>query len=328
MKVAVIGASNKPERNYAAKCLYLCYVADRTVLTMKNIIFLLVLVFSCVATFSRPLWAQNETVIISLFKKQVDSIVVVGVIGKRKKDNRSGSGFFISQDGLILTNYHLIKKARRIFVKLKDDTAYTRVKVVNVDVPRDIAVLKIDASGVGRSPTKPVKLGNSDDLTVGQRVVAISNPLGLENTVSDGIISAIRPTDQGSQVLQVSVPLSNGSSGGPLFNLQGEVIGVVAASMQKGQSLNFVIPINEVKPRLVRFFPDGALSLAQPAPTAPPAAKPTAIVKEKSYRVYVIQPNDTLWGLAERFDTSVNALMKINNLKTSKIFKGQKIKIP
>src|SRR5262249_41751981 len=157
-----------------------------------------------------------------------------GTIGKRKKDNRSGTGFFISEDGLIITNYHLIKKARRLFVKLKNDKAYTRVKVVNLDVPRDIAVLKIEDKGF-----KPVKLGNSDELVIGQRVMAISNPMGLENTVADGLVSAIRSDDHGDKLLQISVPLSNGSSGGPLFNLKGEVVGVVAASMQKGQSLNF-----------------------------------------------------------------------------------------
>ena len=286
---------------------------------MKKIICSLILV-SCVLAFTFPLAAQNETVIVSLFKKQADSIVVVGVIGKRKKDNRSGSGFFISKDGLILTNYHLIKKARRLFVKLKDDTAFTRVKVVNVDVPRDIAVLKIETENV-----KPVKLGNSDEMKVGQRVVTISNPLGLENTVSDGLISAIRPTEQGSTVFQVSVPLSNGSSGGPLFNLQGDVIGVVAASIQKGQSLNFAIPINEVKPKLVRFLPE----LAPPAELAVvKPVKPIPAVKDHSLRVYIIQSNDTLWGLARRFDTTVDEIMKMNHLKSSKIIKGQKIKIP
>src|SRR3989338_2444061 len=218
----------------------------------KYIIFLLILLL--VWPLEVCLAADKDTVITNIFKRQADSIVVVGVIGKRKKGDRAGSGFFISEDGLILTNYHLIKKARRLFVKLRNDTVYTRVKVVNVDVPRDIAVLKIDDKGVGQGPARPVKLGDSDKVAIGQRVVAIGNPLGLENTVSDGLISAIRPAEQGIKLLQVSVPLSNGSSGGPLFNLQGEVIGVVAASLQKGQSLNFAIPINSVKPRLQRFL--------------------------------------------------------------------------
>lgn len=268
--------------------------------------------------------ASEEAVIGSIFKKQADSIVVVGVVGKRKRDSRSGTGFFVSDDGLIVTNYHLIKKARRIFVKLRDNTAYTRVKVVNLDVPRDIAVLRIDGKGF-----TPVKLGNSDEAGIGQRVVAIGNPLGLESTVSDGLISAIRNGAPGEKIFQISVPLSNGSSGGPLFNLKGEVIGVVTASMQKGQSLNFAVPINTVKSRLRRV-----MDLAEDVP--PPAPAPAVVKKAKlagpkqkpSARMYVVKSGDSLWALAREFNTTVDALMETNQLTTSKIRIGQKIKIP
>ena len=277
----------------------------------KQNIFLATLIFLFVLPCD--IHAENEAVIPDIFKKQADSIVVIAVAGKRKKDDRSGSGFFVSSDGVIVTNYHLIKKARRIYVKLRDNTAFSRVKVVNLDVPRDIAVLRIDAKGF-----KSVKLGNSDKVTIGQRVVAIGNPLGLENTVSDGLVSAIRPSDQGMKLLQISVPLSSGSSGSPLFNLQGEVIGVVAASMSQGQSLNFAIPINEVKPRLVRFLPPepSPKRIEAEAKTAPKSA---VKAKPSSSRVYVIEPNDTLYDLAKRFGTTVEALKKINHLTTSKI---------
>jgi len=174
---------------------------------------------------------------------------------------------------------------------------------------------------VGQGPARPVKLGDSDKVAIGQRVVAIGNPLGLENTVSDGLISAIRPAEQGIKLLQVSVPLSNGSSGGPLFNLQGEVIGVVAASLQQGQSLNFAIPINEVKPRLARLMDVDMPVLPKPVEVVP-------MVKKPPYRVYIVQSNDTLWGLAQRFDTTVDAIMKLNNTTSSKIIDGEKLKIP
>lgn len=275
--------------------------------------------------------AGEEAVIGNIFKKQADSIVVVGIVGKRKKDSRSGTGFFVSDDGLIVTNYHLIKKARRIFIKLRDNTAYTRVKVVNLDVPRDIAVLKIDGKGF-----TPVKLGNSDEASIGQRVVAIGNPLGLESTVSDGLISAIRNGGPGEKIFQISVPLSNGSSGGPLFNLKGEVIGVVTASMQKGQSLNFVVPINTVKSRLRRVM-NLAEDVLPPAPTPaivrkmPAAVRKTPPLEPKqkpSARMYVVKSGDSLWALAREFNTTVDALMEANQLTTSKIRIGQKIKIP
>ena len=89
-------------------------------------------------------------------------------------------------------------------------------------------------------------LGNSESVEVGDEVVAIGNPLGLKNTISPGIISGIREME-GFKVFQLTAPISSGSSGGPLFNLYGEVIGVTYSSMIKGQNLNFAIPINDVK---------------------------------------------------------------------------------
>jgi S1-C subfamily serine protease len=296
---------------------------------MKPFIYILIagLILTGLTDVSRA--AGEDAVIGKIFQNQADSIVVVGVVGKRKKDSRSGTGFFVSEDGLIITNYHLIKKARRMYVKLKDNTAYTRVKVVNLDVPRDIAVLKIEGKGF-----KPVKLGNSDEAAIGQKVVAIGNPLGLENTVSDGLVSAIRNGATGEKMLQISVPLSNGSSGSPLFNLNGEVIGVVTASLQKGQSLNFAVPINDVKPRLRRV-----MDLKEPEPPAPAVAvkkikpqnsdqAPDTDKPKPSAKIHVVKANDTLWDLARKFDTTVNALMKVNDLKSSKILIGQKLKIP
>ena len=268
-------------------------------------------------------FAQSETVVTDIFKRQADSIVVVAAAGKRKKDDRSGSGFFISNDGLVVTNYHLIKKARRLFVKLRSGTAFGRVKVVNVDVPRDIAVLKVETQ------SKPVRLGQSRDAAVGQRVVAIGNPLGLESTVSDGLISAVRDAQQG-KIFQISVPLSQGSSGGPLFNLKGEVIGIVTASMSQGQSLNFAIPIDEIKPRLARFIelprPTKTVKLDLPQPARKKEKEPES--KSAGSQIYVIQANDTLWDLAKEFNTTVDQLMRVNNLKSSKIIIGQKLRIP
>jgi LysM repeat protein len=130
------------------------------------------------------------------------------------------------------------------------------------------------------------------------------------------------------RMLQISVPLSNGSSGGPLFNLKGEVIGVVTASLLKGQSLNFAVPINEVKPKLARF-----MDIPEPKPpvktvAARPVEKKEIFPSIKTSKVYVVQPTDTLWGLSRRFNTSVEAIMKANNLKSSTIIDGQKLKIP
>ena len=247
-----------------------------------------------------------------------------------------GSGFIVREDGWIVTNAHVIKNTKNISVKLRNNKVYPRAQVLYYDLNRDIALIKINAEHL-----KSIKLGNSNKAHIGQRVVTIGNPLGLESTVSDGLVSAIRTDEQGDSLLQVSVPLSNGSSGGPLFNLKGEVIGVVAASLQKGQSLNFAVPINVVKPRLRRFIaleeepkPEPAVTVVKKIePPEPKKVEKKYVEKKKAEskppsHVYVVQPNDTLWGLARKFDTSVDAIMKTNQLKSSKIIIGQKIKIP
>jgi len=95
---------------------------------------------------------------------------------------------------------------------------------------------------------RPLTLGDSDRLQVGEEVVAIGNPLSLESTVSNGIVSAIRTVeDEGGKFLQVTAPISPGSSGGPLFNMAGEVVGITTSHLVGGQNLNFAIPINDVK---------------------------------------------------------------------------------
>ena len=281
-------------------------------------------VFFCLTFFFPLPLVAEEMPITDLFTRQADSIVVVGTAGKRKKDNRAGSGFFISEDGLIVTNYHLIKRAKNIYVKLRNDQGYTKVKVLATDSRDDIAVIKIDGEGF-----LPVTLGQSTDVKVGQRVVAIGNPLGLESTVADGLISAWREIQNGRKVLQVSVPLSPGSSGGPLFNLAGEVIGITTASMSKGQSLNFAVPIEYAQPLIQqaqRKSPSRSRKRLAAKRTTSSVSKD--VTPESGYEVYVIQKDDTLFGLAKRYRTSVDEIMQLNNLSDSQIYTGQTIKIP
>jgi len=154
-----------------------------------------------------------------------------------------GSGFVVSSDGLILTNSHVINMSETVTVKfIADNRVYSNVKVVKNDTIRDLALLKIDEVGNFTA----VVLGDSDQVSVGERVVAIGNPEGLENTVSDGLISAIRDKN-GTKLIQISAPISSGSSGGALFNMNGEVIGITSASFGEGQNLNFAVAINHAK---------------------------------------------------------------------------------
>jgi serine protease Do len=154
-----------------------------------------------------------------------------------------GSGFIVSRDGLILTNAHVVQNAAEVNVKLTDRREY-KAKVLGVDPQSDIAVLKIDGKDL---PT--VKLGRAQDVRVGEWVVAIGSPFGFENSVTSGIVSAkSRALPDGSSVpfLQTDVAVNPGNSGGPLFNLKGEVIGINSQIYTRSggyQGLSFAIPI-------------------------------------------------------------------------------------
>jgi serine protease Do len=156
-----------------------------------------------------------------------------------------GSGFIISNDGYILTNAHVVDGANVVTVKLTDKREF-KAKVVGADKQSDVAVLKINASDL---PT--VKIGDPRQSKVGQWVVAIGSPYGFDNTVTSGIISAKSrslPNENYTPFIQTDVPVNPGNSGGPLFNLQGEVIGInsMIYSQTGGfQGLSFAIPITE-----------------------------------------------------------------------------------
>jgi len=153
--------------------------------------------------------------------------------------SRQGSGFIVDQEGIILTNHHVIRSATNATVRLSSGDIYDRVSVLAVDERRDLAVLKISGFGL---PTLP--LGNSDSVRIGTDVIAIGSPLGLENTVSTGIVSGRRTEPKGFQLLQITAPASTGSSGGPVLLRDGRVVGIAASQFRNGQNLNFAVPIN------------------------------------------------------------------------------------
>lgn len=171
-----------------------------------------------------------------------------------------GSGFVVSPDGYILTNAHVVEGANVVTVKLTDKREF-RAKVVGVDKPTDVAVLKIDAKNL-----PIVKIGDPGRSKVGQWVVAIGSPYGFINTVTSGIISAKSrslPDDTYVPFIQTDVPVNPGNSGGPLFNLEGEVIGInsMIYSQTGGfQGLSFAIPINVAMKVKNALISDGHVS--------------------------------------------------------------------
>lgn len=164
---------------------------------------------------------------------------------EKQVERGSGSGFIIGSDGRILTNAHVVDGADSVTVILKDGRSF-KGKVLGQDSVTDVAVVKIDASNL---PT--VSLGNSEQLQPGEWAIAIGNPLGLDNTVTVGIISAtgrasslVGVPDKRVSFIQTDAAINPGNSGGPLLNQKGEVIGMNTAIIQGAQGLGFAIPIN------------------------------------------------------------------------------------
>jgi hypothetical protein len=157
-----------------------------------------------------------------------------------------GSGFYVSTDGEIATNFHVVKGARSATVREHGSGAQIPITaILSIDYDRDLVLLKASKK------TVPVTFGNSDSAEVGDKVVAIGNPQGLAGTVSEGIISGIRNIDNDFSLIQITAPISPGSSGGPLFDSKGNVIGVTTAYVQESQNLNFAVPGKYVKGLLI-----------------------------------------------------------------------------
>ena len=167
----------------------------------------------------------------------------------------SGSGFFINEDGYLITNYHVIEKETRIevtvFRKTKngfEKDKFKKVKIEAINPFIDLALLRIVPAGPDKSvKVKFVHLGDTDRIKAGEQVFAIGNPLGLERTVTNGLISTKSRAFQGLLYIQTNADINPGNSGGPLFNLSGEVIGVTNMGYIFYGGLGFAIPVNYVK---------------------------------------------------------------------------------
>lgn len=202
-----------------------------------------------------------------VFEAAAPSVVSIGIKkGRRGQlvERGGGTGFFIDEEGTLVTNYHVIDGADGATIKLKDGRQTDEVDVLKVEKDKDIALLQIDPDELENEQKdsdsdddsetddiEPLPMGDSDDVRTGEHVVAIGNPLGLDYTLTDGIVSA-RRVWQDRKMIQISVPISPGNSGGPLLNMHGNVIGIATATVggrwKRAQNLNLAVPINKVKP--------------------------------------------------------------------------------
>jgi len=163
-----------------------------------------------------------------------------------------GSGFIINEDGFLITNFHVIEGETQISVEVYHQTggelerkSYKQIRIIAINKFGDVALLKIDDRDAPKF--KYVLLGSADALAVGDGVFAIGSPLGLERTVTEGILSTKTRQMAGELFLQTTAQINPGNSGGPLFNLRGEVVGVTNMKITFGEGLGFAIPVESVK---------------------------------------------------------------------------------
>ncbi|MGO9492910.1 MAG: trypsin-like peptidase domain-containing protein [Terracidiphilus sp.] len=216
--------------------------------------------------------SRQETVA-DVVRHSRDAVVQIVVSDQAGNEVSLGSGFIVSADGKVVTNYHVIQNAYSGVVKLANGSFFPVEGVLAVDTDKDLAILKVEGKKLPFLNIAPTL-----DLNVGDQVVAIGSPLGLEGTVSDGIVSALREEAPGKDWIQTTAPVSHGNSGGPLLNMRGNVVGVITwgISLQEGQNLNFAIPSEEVKSLLgksTEVLPlNSLLSSAQPVTSQPSPA--------------------------------------------------------
>ena len=162
--------------------------------------------------------------------------------------NSVGSGFVLHRDGYVVTNYHVVARTAERQVVFADQQSYD-AEIVAADAQRDLAVLKIEAP----APLEPITLGRSDDLMVGETVVAIGNPLGYQHTVTAGVVSALDrtiPAGKGVEfegLIQTDASINPGNSGGPLLNVLGELVGINTAIRADAQNIGFAIPVDQLR---------------------------------------------------------------------------------
>ena len=167
--------------------------------------------------------------------KNTESMVMIDVYGD--ESDSQGSGVIVSSDGTIVTNYHVIAGANSIIINFNDGSKYLgAVYVQDYNIDLDLAILKINKTGL-----RAAVIGNSNNLKQGEAIVVIGSPYGLFNTVTEGIISAIRPNN-----IQISAAINPGNSGGGLFNRDGELIGIAYEKIEYADNLGFAIPINKL----------------------------------------------------------------------------------
>lgn len=225
---------------------------------MKNYLFRIILLIILLFTFSSISFSQAD--LVSLVKKVKPSIVAIYTFNNQGHSLMQGSGFFINNQGDVITNWHVIENAHSAVIKTFEGHSYLVKEILGGSKESDLALLSVD---IQNDSVQDLPISRSMP-EIGERVLVMGNPLALEFSVSDGIIAAIRkiPEYSNGEVIQITAPVSPGSSGSPVMNMQGEVIAVAFYVYFHGENLNFAIPSQRVIDIINNKRPN-AVSLAQ-----------------------------------------------------------------
>lgn len=204
------------------------------------------------------------------------SVVIVENFNEDGEKSGQGSGYVFSSDGIIITNYHVIRGAKSLTVKIPGQEPYRVDSVLGYEIDHDVAALQLTGSSLPALLTETV-----EEPKVGDRVVAIGAPLGLESTVSEGIVSALRNAGT-MHIIQTTASISPGSSGGPLLNEYGKVIGLTTSTVLNGQSLNFVVSAKHVSELLGRKQPMSLDEMLSQTQVSEPLAESTIMVPARN----------------------------------------------
>ena len=202
-----------------------------------------------------------EYSLIDIFEKSEESIVQVSVL-RGESDGGMGSGFVYSDEGYVITNQHVVQDAERVMITFLDGEAYIG-NVIGTDRDLDIAVVKVEPTN---TYLQPIKIGDSSELKVGEKIAAIGNPFGLSGSMTSGIVSQmgrLLPQETGysiPDVIQTDAAINPGNSGGPLINMKGEVVGIntaIQSATGEFSGIGFAVPANTVKKVVPVLIQDG-----------------------------------------------------------------------
>jgi len=209
-------------------------------------------------------------------EKATPSVVIVENFNEDGEKAGQGSGYVFSGDGIIITNYHVVRGAKSLNVRIPSQEPYRVDSVLGYEIDHDVAALQVTGSSLQALLTETM-----EEPKVGDRVVAIGAPLGLESTVSEGIVSALR--DAGTMhIIQTTASISPGSSGGPLLNEYGKVVGLTTSTVRDGQSLNFVVSARHVSELLNRRQPMSLEEMLNQTQVSEPLASSTLMVPARN----------------------------------------------